>query len=183
VVTLPLVETRLRSLPVALGAPERAMIHRCVRRLSRDFSGLLACRLAVDAPWPRRGERPKYTAQVELTLPGGVITVVQPASQDRFVLIQDALDAAARQLQGYAVHHRYQATEPAVRPTHHTRSASHGDRDVTGTQLATRLAELASRLEQLSRHVAALQRHTAELNGLREEGGKLKREVEEFREE
>lgn len=90
-----------------LGPQDMAMIRRCARRLTGDFGRLQGCRLAVDAPWPRRGAHPRFTAQVDLTLPTGVISVAHPASEDRFVVIQEALDAAARQLQAYAVHHRY----------------------------------------------------------------------------
>ncbi|HYL22733.1 MAG TPA: hypothetical protein VEU74_13285 [Gemmatimonadales bacterium] len=86
---------------------DEALIRRCTRRLPAFFSGLRACRVAVDAPSPRRGEHPTYTAQVELALPVGAITVVEPPARDRFVVIQEAFDAASRELQSYALRHRY----------------------------------------------------------------------------
>jgi hypothetical protein len=54
----------------------------------------------------------------ELRGPGGVVTVVQPGSQDRFVVIQEALDGAARQLEEYAVQQRYHsAARSAAHPS------------------------------------------------------------------
>jgi len=55
--------------------------------------------------------------------------------------------------------------------------------NVTSTQLGKRLEALERRLQILSDDVAHLQRHAAELDDLRNEVGKLKLEVEEFRDE
>jgi hypothetical protein len=48
-----------------------------------------------------------YTVKVQLALPAGEILIAEPPSEDRFGVIQEALDAAGRQLEDYAVHHRY----------------------------------------------------------------------------
>jgi len=90
-----------------LASEDASMIRRCVERFPASFGHILGCRVAVDAPQPRPGAHPMYTVRVQLALPAGEILIAEPPSEDRFGVIQEALDAAGRQLEDYAVHHRY----------------------------------------------------------------------------
>ena len=86
---------------------EEAMIHRFVERFPDFLGGIESCRLVVNVLLPHRGEHRKYTAHLQLVLPAGEIAIASPPAEDRFAIIQDVLDAAGRQLEDYAVHHRY----------------------------------------------------------------------------
>jgi hypothetical protein len=91
----------------ALQEDEDALILRFVERFTDLLGDIESLRLVVNAVLPHRGEHPKYSAHLQVVLPGGEITIATPAAADRFAVIQDAVDAAARQLEDYAVHHRY----------------------------------------------------------------------------
>jgi hypothetical protein len=92
-------------------APEDdALIRRCASRLSAFGEGTLACRVCrvtVRAQPPQRGGAPEYTVQIHLVLPAGEIAVAERASGVRFTVIQEALDAAGRQLHGHAARYRH----------------------------------------------------------------------------
>jgi hypothetical protein len=103
--TRPLFEITVQG--TTLAREDATMIHRCVERFPDSFGHVVRCRVAVGAPQPRPGAHPKYTARVQLVLPAGEILIVEPPSEDRFGVIQEALDAAGRQLEAYAVRHRY----------------------------------------------------------------------------
>jgi len=83
-----------------------ALIRRCAGRFPAFLEGILACRVAVQGLRRDRGGPPEYAAQIRLVLPAGDVAVAEPPSRDRFTAIQEALDAAGRQLHGYTSDHR-----------------------------------------------------------------------------
>ena len=101
----PLFEITVQGTTLAM--EDASMIRRCIGRFPASFGHIVGCHVTVDASQPRAGVHPKYTVRVQLVLPSAEILVIEPPSEDRFGVIQDALDAAGRQLEDYAVHHRY----------------------------------------------------------------------------
>jgi hypothetical protein len=104
---MQLLPLEIRVHGTSLAGEDVRMIRRCVERFASSSGHIVRCRVTVDAPRQRPGAHTKYTARVQLDLPSGEIVVAEPPSVDRFGVIQEALDAAGRKLEDYAVHHRY----------------------------------------------------------------------------
>jgi cold shock CspA family protein/ribosome-associated translation inhibitor RaiA len=87
-------------------------VGRKIEWLERFFPGLIACRVAVEAPHRHRRDQ-LYRVRVGLTLPGGEIVAgrapaAREAHRDVSVAIRDAFNAARRLLQDKARRRRGQ---------------------------------------------------------------------------
>jgi len=104
---MQLLPLEIRVHGTSLAGDEARMIRRCVGRFASSSGHVVRCRVTVDTPRQPSGAHTKYTARVQLFLPSDEIVVAEPPSDDRFGVIQEALDAAGRQLEDYVVHHWY----------------------------------------------------------------------------
>lgn len=102
------------KLPVQItfrGFPPSEAIEAAVReragKLDRFYSGIMGCRVVVEAPHRHHRDGRIYHVRIDLTVPGGELVVKRDparhgAHQDVYVAIRDAFDAARRQLEDYA---------------------------------------------------------------------------------
>ena len=68
------------------------------RRLERDCDHIEACRVVVEALHQRRPPGAQYAARITITLPGTEVVVNREHSEDVYVALHAAFDAASRQL-------------------------------------------------------------------------------------
>jgi ribosome-associated translation inhibitor RaiA len=79
---------------------------RHMAKLGRKYGRIVSCRVTVEAPHRHHRKGRLFLANVDLMLPGRVITTKDTgknkhAHEDVNVALRDAFDAAARQLQDY----------------------------------------------------------------------------------
>lgn len=79
-----------------------AGIRRAGRRLERLYSGILGCRVVVEAPHRRQRYGRQLVVHLDLAVPGGEIVVNRNHDKDLYVALRGAFDAARRQLRDYA---------------------------------------------------------------------------------
>ncbi|MDX1400984.1 MAG: ribosome-associated translation inhibitor RaiA [Kiloniellales bacterium] len=75
--------------------------------LERFFERIIACRVVVEAEQRRQNKANYYAVHIDLHLPGREIVVNRSASknhahEDVYVVLRDAFNAAARQLEDHA---------------------------------------------------------------------------------
>ena len=87
---------------VELSPDQEALIRASVDGLERFFPRLVACRVVVSAPHRRpRGEPVAWSLHLSLTVPGGELAVTRQAKPAFREALDDAFDAARRQLQDH----------------------------------------------------------------------------------
>ena len=88
---------------VELSPDQEALIRASVDGLERFFPRLVASRVVVSAPHRRpRGEPVAWSLHLSLTVPGGELAVTRQAKPAFREALDDAFDAARRQLQDNA---------------------------------------------------------------------------------
>jgi len=102
------------QLPIQItfrGIPPSAAIESTIRdkaaKLDVLYDRIMGCRVVVEAPHRHHHQGKLYHIRIDLTLPGGELVVNRDpaqhhASEDAYVAIRDAFDAAARQLENHA---------------------------------------------------------------------------------
>ena len=75
-----------------------ARIRRALQRLERLYSGIMGCRVVVEAPHHRQREGRQFVVRLDLAVPGDEIVVNRDHHEDLYVALRDAFDAARRQL-------------------------------------------------------------------------------------
>ena len=76
---------------------------RCkVAKLQRFNDRITRCRVVVELGDRHKNHGKQFAVRVNLTLPGGEITVNHDQDEDVHVAVRDAFDAARRQLQDFA---------------------------------------------------------------------------------
>lgn len=75
-------------------------------KLDRFYDRITGCRVTVEAPHKHHTKGNTYQVRIELSVPGGEITVnhdkPKPEHQELGVALRDSFAAAQRQLQAYA---------------------------------------------------------------------------------
>lgn len=90
------VEITLRG--VAESRALRRYISDEARRLEREFDRIEACHVVVEALHQRGLPGAQYAARINITLPGTEVVVNREHSEDVYVALHAAFDAASRQL-------------------------------------------------------------------------------------
>ena len=92
---------------VDLSPDEEALLKRSAADIERFFGRLVACRIVVSVPHRRSGGEPvSWGVRLSLTVPGGELVVTRQAKPTFREAVDDAFDAARRQLQDWAREHR-----------------------------------------------------------------------------
>jgi ribosomal subunit interface protein len=91
IATSPAVETRIR---------EKA------DKLNRYYDHIMGCRVVVEMSQRHKHQGKLHRVHIDLTVPGGEITVNRCEDEDVYVAIRDAFDAARRQLEDFAQRQR-----------------------------------------------------------------------------
>ena len=100
-----------------LGEPGRALVRRHAEKLETFYDRIMGCRVTVEVPqqFPV-GEPILYNVRLDITVPGEELVVTRQDHPELESAIQDAFDAAGRQLQDYARRQRGDVQrDPAAR--------------------------------------------------------------------
>lgn len=102
---------------VTLSPEQDAQIHAAVARLERFFDRLVGCRVTVSVPNRFPDSEPiAWSFRIALTVPGHELDVTRQAKPSFREALDDAFDAARRQLQDYAREIRGDVKVPAEVP-------------------------------------------------------------------
>ncbi|HEX8978310.1 MAG TPA: HPF/RaiA family ribosome-associated protein [Parasulfuritortus sp.] len=71
-------------------------------KLNQFHPSIMACRVRVEMPGKHKNQGKAYTVTIDLTVPGNEFVVNRDRSEDLYVALRDAFDAAKRQLDEYA---------------------------------------------------------------------------------
>jgi len=71
------------------------------RKLEQFYDDIIACRVMVETPHRHKNQGLLYNVRVDLTVPGDELVVKREPSEDVYVAVRDAFDAARRQLLTY----------------------------------------------------------------------------------
>ncbi len=80
----------------------RELIGHHAQKLAQFYDRITACRVVVDERHFRMGRAIRYDVRIDLTAPGKEIAVRGKIQPDLITAIQDAFEAARRQLQDFA---------------------------------------------------------------------------------
>lgn len=79
-----------------------ARIHEKASKLDEFFKHIISCRVVVELPHKHHQQGKQFTVRIDIGVPGGEIVVNRDYSEDVYVALRDAFDAAKRQLEDYA---------------------------------------------------------------------------------
>lgn len=72
------------------------------KKLDEFFDHIMSCRVVVEMPHKHHQQGKQYTVRIDIGVPGSEIVVNRDHSEDVYVALRDAFDAAKRQLEEYA---------------------------------------------------------------------------------
>jgi len=71
-------------------------------KLDEFFERMMSCRVVVDMPHRHHQQGSQYSVHIDIGVPGGEIAVTRDHSEDVYVALRDAFDAAKRKLEDHA---------------------------------------------------------------------------------
>jgi ribosomal subunit interface protein len=71
-------------------------------KLDEFFKHIMSCRVVVEMPHKHHHQGKEFNVRIDIGVPGSEIAVNRDHSEDVYVAIRDAFDAAKRQLEDYA---------------------------------------------------------------------------------
>lgn len=71
-------------------------------KLNEFFNHISSCRVVVELQDAHRHQGKQFTVRIDIKVPGNEIVVDRAHSEDVYVALRDAFDAAKRQLEEYA---------------------------------------------------------------------------------
>ncbi len=77
-------------------------IRQSVAKLDQFFSPIISCRVVAEAPHKHQQQGRQFTVRLDISVPGKEIVVNRDHSEDVYIALRDAFDAARRQLEEYA---------------------------------------------------------------------------------
>lgn len=77
-------------------------IRRRAARLERVHGAITSCRVVVEHPHQHRHQGGHFVVRLHIGVPGGEIVVNHDRSEDVYIAVRDAFDAARRQLEDHA---------------------------------------------------------------------------------
>lgn len=73
-----------------------------VNKLDEFFAHIMSCRVTVEVPHKHHRQGKQFNVRIDIGVPGGEIVVNHDHSEDVYVALRDAFDAAKRRLEDYA---------------------------------------------------------------------------------
>lgn len=71
-------------------------------KLDEFFKHIMSCRVVVEMPHKHHHQGKQFNVRIDIGVPGKEIAVNRDHSEDVYVAVRDAFDAAKRQLEDYA---------------------------------------------------------------------------------
>jgi ribosomal subunit interface protein len=93
---------RITVKDIPLSDAVEAKIREKASRLPRYYDRITSCHVTVESPERRHHKGKLYNVHVQLHVPGDEIVITREPSEDLYVAIRDAFEAAKRQLREYA---------------------------------------------------------------------------------
>lgn len=72
------------------------------KKLDEFFNHIMSCRVVVEMPHKHHHQGKQYNVRIDIGVPGNEIVVNRDHSEDVYIALRDAFDAAKRQLEDYA---------------------------------------------------------------------------------
>lgn len=73
-----------------------------VEKLEEFFKHITSCRVVVEVPHKHHQQGKQFNVRIDIGVPGSEIVVNRDHSEDVYVALRDAFDAAKRRLEDYA---------------------------------------------------------------------------------
>jgi len=73
-----------------------------VKKLEEFFQHIMSCRVVVEMPHKHHHQGKQFNVRIDIGVPGSEIVVNNDHSEDVYVALRDAFDAAKRRLEDYA---------------------------------------------------------------------------------
>ena len=96
---------------VQLAESDEAAIRDRVAKLADLYDRLVSCRVAVELPHRHRRSGVTYSVRIDMTVPGGELFVGRKRGETLLSAIQQAFNAAERQLRKHAARRRREVKE------------------------------------------------------------------------
>jgi ribosomal subunit interface protein len=77
-------------------------IRQKVQKLDEFFKHIMSCRVVVEMPHKHHNQGKQFNVRIDIGVPGNEIVVNRDHSEDVYIALRDAFDAAKRQLEDYA---------------------------------------------------------------------------------
>lgn len=71
-------------------------------KLDEFFKHIMSCRVVVEMPHKHHQQGKQFNVRIDIGVPGNEIVVNRDHSEDVYIALRDAFDAAKRQLEDYA---------------------------------------------------------------------------------
>jgi ribosomal subunit interface protein len=71
------------------------------KKLDEFFNHIMSCRVVVEMPHKHHHQGKQYNVRIDIGVPGNEIVVNRDHSEDIYIALRDAFDAAKRQLEDY----------------------------------------------------------------------------------
>lgn len=110
-----MLQLQIKSGEVDMDAETDAYIRERAAHLDQFYDSILTCRVMVEAPVGHHRQGGPFDVQIDLDVPGSVISVTHQSSDKLHVAIRQAFEAVQRQLEDYARKQRPHAS-PLVTP-------------------------------------------------------------------
>ena len=72
------------------------------KKLDEFFNHIMSCRVVVEVPHKHHQQGKQFNVRIDIGVAGGEIAINRDHSEDVYVALRDAFDAAKRQLADYA---------------------------------------------------------------------------------
>ena len=79
-----------------------AHIREKAKKLDEFFNHIMSCRVVVEMPHKHHHQGKQFNVRIDIGVPGNEIVVNRDHSEDVYIALRDAFDAAKRQLEDYA---------------------------------------------------------------------------------
>lgn len=89
----------LRDMPASAALEDH--IREKAAKLERFYPPLMGCRVVVELPHKHKHKGKQFNVRIDLTVPGGEIVINHDQSEDVYVALRDAFEAAQRKLEDY----------------------------------------------------------------------------------
>jgi len=77
-------------------------IRQKAQKLDEFFNHIMSCRVVVEMPHKHHHQGKQFNVRIDIGVPGNEIVVNRDHSEDVYIALRDAFDAAKRQLEDYA---------------------------------------------------------------------------------
>jgi ribosomal subunit interface protein len=71
-------------------------------KLEEFFDHIMSCRVVVEMPHKHHHQGKQFNVRIDIGVPGNEIVVNRDQSEDVYIALRDAFDAAKRQLEDYS---------------------------------------------------------------------------------